>query len=196
MEIACTILAGGLGTRMGGVRKAFLEVGGVRIIDRLLEACRPLFQEILVSCRKQEGFDLPGVTLVPDTYDARSSLTGIQAGLAACRASHTFVTACDAPFLQTGLVQRLLQQAEPDADVVIPLKDDGYMEPLCAIYSKRCLPHIEAQLAANDYKVLNIFDKVRLKQVPVDLLRPGDPELLSFESVNTPEELEAARKRL
>lgn len=193
MDIACTILAGGLGTRMGHVRKAFLEVNGKRIIDRLLDTCRPLFDEIIISCREQDGFNFPGVTIAEDNYDARSSLTGIQAGLAACSASHTFVTACDVPFLQKGLVEILLTEAEPDADVIIPLKNDGYMEPLCAIYSKRCLPHIEAQLAAGDYKIINFFSKIRAKQVPEGLLRKGDPELHSFMNVNTPGELGKAR---
>lgn len=196
LDIACTILAGGLGTRMGRARKAFLEVDGQRIIDRLLSVCRPLFDEVIISCREREGFEFDGVKLAPDNFDARSSLTGIQAGLIACEAAHTFVTACDAPFLQGGLVEILLQEADPDVDVIVPIKADGYMEPLCAIYSKRCLPHIEAQLRARDYKVINFFDKVRVKRVPGEKLRKGDPDLLSFLNVNTPEELEAARRRL
>lgn len=193
MSMACTILAGGLGTRMGTVRKAFLDVGGQRIIDRLLSVCRPLFDEIIISCRETDGFDFPDVHLAPDNFDARSSLTGIQAGLSAATAEHTFVTACDAPFLQAGLVKRLLKEAEPGADIIIPLKNDGYMEPLCAIYSRRCLPYIEAQLRAGDYRIINFFERVQVKQVPEEVLRPGDPELLSFMNVNTPEELGKAQ---
>ena len=36
------ILAGGRGTRLGGVRKALIEIGGVSILDRQLAAIAPM----------------------------------------------------------------------------------------------------------------------------------------------------------
>lgn len=194
MTIAGIILAGGLGTRMGHTKKAFMSVGGVPIIDRLLAVYRPLFPEIIISAREAEDFAGYAYPVAVDRFEARSSLTGIHAGLDAMTADHGFFAACDAPFLQPGLVERLMAHLESEDDVVIPLKDDGYREPLCAIYSKRCLPHVTAQLEREDYKIIRFFDQVRVREVPVSELRSGDPDLLSFFNVNRPEDLAEAER--
>ncbi len=193
-KISGIILAGGLATRMDGTNKAFLEIGGQRIIDRLIQTYRPLFNEIIISARERESFQGLGVGVALDSFEARSSLTGIHAGLRAATGQYAFVAACDAPFVNRGLVRALLGEVSTDADVVIPLKEDGYFEPLCAVYSKACLPHIEEQLGREDYKIINFFPNVRVKAVPVSKLRLTDPQFLSFKNVNTPEELEETRK--
>lgn len=194
MQTAGIILAGGLGTRMGHVRKAFIEIGGRTILDRLLSVYEPFFSEIIIAAREVENFAGCGHPVATDRFEARSSLTGIHAGLAAMKASHGFFAACDAPFLQPGLVQALLAEVREDDDVVIPLKEDGYREPLCAIYSRRCLAPIEAQLARDDFKIIRFFDQVRVREVDVARLKAGDPELLSFFNVNRPEDLERAEE--
>lgn len=194
MNIAGIILAGGLGTRMGHTKKALIEIGGQTIIERLLAVYRPLFSEIVIAARETEDFEGLGVPVALDRFDARSSLNGIHAGLDVMEASHGFFAACDTPFLQPGLVERLLAEVTPDIDVVIPLKEDGYREPLCAVYSRRCLEFITAQLEREDFKIVNFFDHVKVKEVPVERLQDGDPELLSFFNVNRPDDLAEARR--
>lgn len=192
MDIAGIILAGGLGTRMGHVKKAFLEIGGRTILDRLLEVYRPLFPELLIAAREADDFAPLGLPVAEDRFKARSSLTGIHAGLTAMRASHGFFAACDTPFLRPGLVRALLAEVEPDADVVIPRKEDGYREPLCAVYSRRCVPFIEEQLGADNFRIIDFFDRVTVREVSVARLLPGDPDQLSFFNVNTPDDLRQA----
>lgn len=192
MEIAGIILAGGLGTRMGNTKKALLEVGGMTILDRLLAVYQPLFQEIVISAREPEPFGPWELPVVPDLFPARSSLTGIHAGLTAIQSSHGFFAACDAPFLQPGLVEKLLAQVNEEDDVVIPLKEDGYMEPLCAVYSKRCLEFITPQLEREDYKIIRFFEHVNVKKVRVATIDGGDPDHLSFFNVNRPDDLAEA----
>ncbi|SKA73425.1 molybdopterin-guanine dinucleotide biosynthesis protein A [Paucidesulfovibrio gracilis DSM 16080] len=194
-HIAGVILAGGQGKRMGGTRKALLQVGGVSLLERLLDVYRQIFGEIVIAAREIEPYAAFGERVVLDKMEARSSLTGIHAGLAAIRADHAFFTACDVPFLHPGLVRELLAHVRPDSDVVLPRKQDGYHEPLCAVYSRRCLPHIAAQLERKEYKIISFFPKVRVHDVPVARLQRHDPGLLSFRNLNTPEELELARQR-
>ena len=177
---------------MGHTKKAFIDIGGKTILDRLLAVYRPLFSEIVIAARETEDFTSYGLPVAVDWFEARSSLTGIHAGLDAMDSTHGFFSACDAPFLQAGLVQRLLAEVTPDDDVVIPLKEDGYREPLCAVYSKRCLAFILAQLEREDFKIIHFFDHVKVKEVPVDQLREGDPDFLSFFNVNRPEDLDEA----
>ncbi len=194
MNIAGIILAGGLGTRMGHIKKAFIEINGRTIIDRLLAVYGPLFPEIIIAAREADDFRDLGYPVAVDKFDARSSLTGIHAGLDAMQTSHGFFSACDAPFLQRGLVETLLSEVEPDFDIIIPLKEDGYREPLCAVYSKRCLEFITAQLEQKDYKIISFFKHLKIKEVPVSQLKNHDPNFLSFFNINHPEDLTEAKR--
>ena len=166
----------------------------------LLETLRPRFTEVLLVAKEMEPFsslcaqDEPPWRLVQDALPGRSSLTGIHTALANARTDHVFLTACDTPLLRPALVDTLLAHLRPEDDVVLPLKPDGYFEPLCALYSRRCLPHIEVQLARGDHKIIRFFDKVRVHPLPVSLLLKADPDLLSFRNANTPEELRSLRE--
>jgi molybdopterin-guanine dinucleotide biosynthesis protein A len=193
MNIAGIILAGGLGSRMGHIKKALMEIDGLPIIDRLLAVYRPIFPEIIISAREAGDFATYPFPVTLDRFEARSSLTGIHAGLEAMTTSHGFFAACDAPFLQAKLITKLLAEVTDEDDIVIPRKEDGYREPLCAVYSKRCLPYIAAQLDRGDFKIIRFFEHVHVKEVPVAQLIDSDPELLSFFNINRPEDLARAR---
>lgn len=198
--LPCTaaILAGGAAKRMGGATKALLKVGGSTILDTLVATLSGRFAEILLVAKEPEAFQplQAGAPwrLVLDACPARSSLTGIRTALKHARTEHVFITACDTPLLRPALLAALLEHLRPEDDVVLPQKPDGYFEPLCAIYSRRCLPHIEAQLAREDYKIIRFFDQVRVSPLPVETLLAADPDLVTFRNANTPEELELLRQ--
>jgi molybdopterin-guanine dinucleotide biosynthesis protein A len=186
------ILAGGLNTRMAGRNKAFLDVGGQSILSRLLDSLQTCFNEILLVTRQPELYvDYPA-RVVEDIYPYRSSLTGIHAGLVNAKAYYTFVVPCDTPFLQPALIRLLLDQLKPSLDIVVPYFDNHF-QPLCSIYSKRCLPVIELQLDYEDYKIINIFDRVSTKTVSGLKIKQVDPQMLSFYNVNTPAAYEVCR---
>jgi molybdopterin-guanine dinucleotide biosynthesis protein A len=195
MKQACSgaILAGGLNKRMYGKNKAFISIGGKTILDRLRTAIQDLFEEVLLVTKDSMKHLAWDAKIVTDLLPTRSSLTGIHAALFHISTSHTFITACDTPFLQTALIRALLEELEPKWDVIMPVTAQGN-QPLCAIYSKRCIGPIEAQLRQGDPKILNFFPKVRVKAIPEERLRQADPELVSFFNINTPEDLLAAEE--
>lgn len=186
------ILAGGLNSRMGGRNKAFLKVGGRDILDRTLDTLGPLFGDILLVTREPGLYRGWPVRVVTDVYDVRSSLTGIHAGLVHAAAEYAFMVACDAPFLQPALVRLLLGEIEPSVDVIVPVRD-GHYEPLCAIYSKRCIPFIERQLDRQNFRIFDFFDDIQLKIVADEKLRQVDAGMRSFFNVNTPLAHEASQ---
>ena len=63
------------------------------------------------------------------------------------------------------------------------------MEPLCAIYSKRCLDTAEHHIKQKKLKIQRALGNHRLKKIPEKVLRSEDPELLSFFNINTPKDL-------
>jgi len=199
--VSAAILVGGAATRMGGVPKALLDVCGQSILDWLHEVLSPRFTDILLVAKEPEPYrgicdqdQTKVLRLALDELPGRSSLTGIQTALANAQTQHVFLTACDTPFLRPALLDALLAHLRPEDDVVLPRKPDGYFEPLCALYSRRCLPHITAQLARGDHKIIRFFDQVRVNPLPVATLLQADPDLLSFKNANTPEELRSLRQ--
>lgn len=184
---------------MGGAVKALLEVDGKTILETLLGTLAGRFAELLLVAKEPDPFATlqPGAPwrLVLDSCPDRSSLTGIHTALANAGTEHVFITAGDTPLLRPQLLDALLGHLRPEDDVVLPLKPDGYFEPLCALYSRRCLPHIEAQLQREDYKIIRFFDKVRVSPLPVETLLKADPDLVSFRNANTPEDLAQLRQK-
>jgi molybdopterin-guanine dinucleotide biosynthesis protein A len=180
---------------MGGKNKAFLPLGGQTILDRLYDALQGVFTEVLLVTKDPLQYLSWDLTIVTDLFPTRSSLTGIHAGLFHASAPHAFITACDTPFLKAELITALLEELEPRWDVIIPVTEQGN-QPLCAIYSKRCIKPIESQLKNQDPKIVNFFPKVRVKEIPEERLRQADPDLASFFNINTPEDLTACEKML
>ncbi len=186
------ILAGGLNTRMKGRNKAFLRIGGRSILDRLLATLRECFAHIVLVTREPELYGNYPLRVVRDIYPARSSLTGIHAGLTHSQTDYALVVPCDLPLLQPALIRLLLAEVEPAVDAVVPLID-GHYEPLCAIYSKRCIAPIAARLDQGFYKISRFFDEINLKCVPAEKIRRVDRRMLSFLNVNTPAAFKAVQ---
>ena len=195
MTIPCTgvILSGGLNTRFDGKNKAFVSIGGRRIIDRLLEVFSDLFDDIILVTNHPDQFLRWDLTIVTDIIDLRSSLTGIHTGLFYANNPYAFFSACDTPFLNKELVEVLIQQIEQKIDIIMPQTTAGY-EPLCAIYSKRCLKSAEDHLHAKKLKIQWALRSNRTRHIPEKELRQVDPELRSFFNINTPEDLARAEE--
>ncbi len=197
MKYSCSgiILSGGLNERMAGKNKALLSLGGQTILDRLCNTFQGLFDEVLLVTKDPVQYLSWDFMIVSDLFPLPSSLTGIHAGLFHASAPHAFITACDTPFLRPELIKALLDELEPKWDVIMPVTERGN-QPLCAIYSKRCIKPIERQLQNGDPKILNFFPKVKVKEIPEAELRSVDPDLISFFNINTPEDLTASEQML
>jgi len=197
MKFPCTgvILAGGMNTRFSGQDKAFLSVGGKRIIDRLYSIFNALFKDIILVTNDPYKYLEWDINIVTDLYPVRSSLTGIHAGLFYTSNPFAFFAACDIPFLKKELVETLINHIEQGVDVVVPETKAGF-EPLCAVYSKECLKQVEQQIIQNKLAIRHLFKKRRVKKIPEKVLREKDPDRISFFNINTPQDQEKAEKML
>ena len=213
--LPCTgvILAGGLNLRFGGKNKALSEVCGKTILDRTLSSFGTLFQETMVVTKTPLEYLAWNVLIVTDIFAARSPLAGLHAGLTYAQTPYIFITACDTPFIKTALIEALLKEIDAKSDIIVPETEKG-LQPLCAVYTKQCLPIIEKQLRQeatvsrsdadsskkrvlnHGLKILNIYDTVRVKRIPEQHLLAIDPDLLSFFNVNTPEDFVRAEQIL
>jgi molybdopterin-guanine dinucleotide biosynthesis protein A len=191
VRVTGVIQAGGKSTRMGGRPKALLELGGRRIIERVLDAVAPVVDDVLVVTNTPDLYAFLRVPMVPDAWPEHGSLGGIFTGLTAAAGDAAFTVACDMPFLHPE-VARLVVRRAGEGDVVIPRVGEQF-ETMHAVYAKACLPAIEARLRAGRLKIVGFFEDVRVVEIAAEeVARHRAPEV-AFMNVNTPEELERAR---
>jgi molybdopterin-guanine dinucleotide biosynthesis protein A len=188
-DVAGMILAGGQSRRMGA-NKALLLIDGQRLIDRVAEALRSIFPEVIIIGNDAEACSTFSLPCVPDIRPGTGSLGGIYTGLSLSRFSRAFFAACDMPFLSTSLIH-YMASLDPAADVVVPRTREG-LEPLHAVYSRRCVPFIRALLDKNCFKVIDFFHQVRVREVEEEEMRQHGWRLSTFFNINTQEELARA----
>jgi molybdopterin-guanine dinucleotide biosynthesis protein A len=191
MRVTGVIQAGGRSTRMGGQPKALMELGGRRIIERVIAVVDDVIDDLLIVTNTPELYAFLGLPMVPDVFPEGGSLGGIYTGLKSAPGDAIFTVACDMPFLRHEVVRLVVDRASL-ADVVIPRVGDQY-ETLHAAYQKTCLPAMEERLLKGRLKIVGFFDEVRVMVIDeAEVARYGDPTVV-FMNVNTPEELARAQ---
>jgi molybdopterin-guanine dinucleotide biosynthesis protein A len=189
------ILAGGQSRRFDYVNKAFFEIGGETIVERVYRVLRSVFDEnIIVVTNNPADYLKWDVRITTDIFSCRSSMTGVHAGLFMAETPFIFVCGCDTPFLRRELIETVLAGAGEKIDAVVPRKSNGWFEPLCAVYSQACLQPLERCLRQQAFDIMRIFKEVRVKYLDEEVLRRADPALASFFNINTPEDLRLARE--
>ena len=193
MSVTSIVLAGGRGSRLGR-EKHSEPLAGRSLIERTVDHLRGLSSEVLIvisSAQSLSSFALcAGTRTVVDLYPGKSSLGGIFTGLAFSNSFHNLVVACDMPFLNPDLLRYMIDLSL-EVDVVMP-RLGGFEEPLHAIYSKDCIPHMERQLGEGNLKITAFFDLVRVRYVTGEEIDRFDPQHLSFFNINTQADLEKA----
>jgi molybdopterin-guanine dinucleotide biosynthesis protein A len=176
---------------MGGQPKALLELGGKRIIERVVDAVAGVLDDLLVVTNTPERYAFLELPMVPDVFPDGGALGGIYSGLRAATGDAAFTVACDMPFLHPAIVRMVVERAG-EGDVVIPRTGDQ-LETMHAVYGKRCLVPMETRLRAGQLKIVGFFGDVRVVELDAaQMAQHRDPEV-AFMNVNTPAELARAR---
>ena len=183
------VLAGGASTRMGA-DKAFLRLGEWTLVERCVATLRQCFARNLVIANQPDRFASLGLPVFPDEQPCLGPMGGLHAALRHAGTPALFVVACDMPFLNAELIREMAQSLG-DFDAVVP-EIGGRFEPLHAVYHRRILPVVEARIAAGDYALQALLRQLRLKTLSEETRRRYARALVN---VNTPEELEQARRR-
>jgi molybdopterin-guanine dinucleotide biosynthesis protein A len=193
MEVTGVVLAGGMGRRLGR-NKVIEPLGGEPLIDRVIGRLSQVADRTVVIVNSRERADelhVPNdVKVAVDIHPNRATLGGIFTGLSEADTQWSIVVACDMPFLNAGLLRKMLELRE-GYDAVVPVVG-GYPEPTHAVYSKTCLPAIERKVLANDLKIARFFEDVRVNFLAEDQFERLDPEGLSFFNINTQQDLDRA----
>jgi len=181
------ILSGGKNTRMGGQNKALLRIREERLVDRTVRLFKSIFEEVILVTNSPLDYVDQDVRIVTDIIKGKGALGGIYTGLFFAASSQSFVAACDMPFLNKSFIQYMIINAV-SSDILVPETISG-LQPLHAVYSRRCLQEVERLIAADRLKVTGIYEKFRVTKISEDIIRSFDTEMKMFFNVNSPDDM-------
>lgn len=134
-RLACVLLTGGGGVRLGGADKAGIEIGGETLLEHALRATVASDEVVVVGPRVPTSRP---VTWTREDPVGGGPAAGLLAGLDALgrRADLVCVLAVDMPRVTPATLARLVDavRAEPDADGAVLVDPDGHRQYLAAVY--------------------------------------------------------------
>lgn len=128
--ITALLLAGGRGSRMGGIDKGLQAFRGQPLAARALQRLRaqtvPPVAILISANRNQTAYRSLGVPVHPDPWpDFQGPLAGFLAGLTHCTTPLLLTAACDVPHFPLTLAERLLQALlAEDAEIAMAAAPD------------------------------------------------------------------------
>jgi len=192
-DLTAFVLAGGKSTRMG-TDKAFLRWQEGTFLDHVLELAHELTPRVRIVADRRR-FASYGGAVIEDIHPGCGPLGGIHAALSTTATPWNLMLAVDLPLLNGRLLSYLVTRArESDAIVTVPSVGGG-LQPLCAVYRREFAGVAERSLAEGRNKIDLLFARVKTQTIEEEkLLRAGFSREM-FRNVNTPEDLEAVRRR-
>lgn len=176
------LLAGGAGSRLGGVDKAWLRRGGVPQVLRLEKRLSGETASVLVSANR----DLPryaeaGLTVIPDRHSDIGPIAGLDALAAACTTPWLLTVPVDLVDVNDCLLRSLAAAGGEGAFAI----DDEGAQPLVALWRVEALRAALSQaLAADEIAVHALQARMGMTGVRFSGFR--------FGNLNTPADLAAA----
>ena len=187
------ILAGGRGSRMGGVDKGLQLLEGKTLAAWVLERLSPQVAEVLINANRNFArYSSFGHRVIPDlNSDHAGPLAGLQRGLMEASFELVVTVPCDAPRFPEDLV-RLLAEPLQDRNVDLAVaRAGGRIQPVFCMTRKGLLPQLTTFIEDGGRKVDAWFATLRTATVNFE-------SEAGFANINTPEELrsqEGMRRR-
>lgn len=203
-DITGLLLAGGRGSRMGGVDKGLQPFNGQPLALHAMHRLAPQVGALMVNAnRNLAQYEAFGAPVWPDSLaDYSGPLAGFLAGLEHCATPWLLTVPCDTPLFPLDLAARLAEAAAAgQADIAMavapePAEDGGSPvlrpQPVFCLLRASLRDSLLRYTAAGGRKVHTWIAQHRNVQVPFD--RPGDaPD--AFFNANTLAELHALENR-
>jgi len=207
-NIAFVILIGGKSTRFGS-DKGIFDFLGKPLISYQLETLYKFERDIFLVAHAQEQIDeykerinfTENISFISDNMelledkDLRTPMIGLYSAfkeLSKHDYEKAFTFSCDSPLIKFEIVDLMLRQAE-GYDCYIPRWENGFLEPLFAIYPvKEAFEQAKESLINETYKLTNLVnDNWKVNYIPIEYeIKPLDENLITFINVNGPIDIE------
>jgi molybdenum cofactor guanylyltransferase len=202
LDITGVVLAGGRGSRMGGIDKGLQKIHGTPMALHAL--LRLQMQEgggpadcLINANRNLAAYEAFGVPVWPDTLsDYAGPLAGFLTGLERAETPYVLTVPCDTPLFPLDLLARMAQAFDPEnTDIVMACapEDDGEVrpQPVFCLMSVMLLESLVAFTQAGGRKIDRWTAEHRVKRVAFDQAQ-DDPR--AFFNANTLQDLNALQR--
>lgn len=190
-DIAAVILAGGRGSRMGGVDKGLQSYKQAPLTLHALFRIQPQVAEVCINANRNigvyEGFGMP---VVFDHFtDYPGPLAGFHAGLVHTTLPYLVTVPCDVPEFPSNLVEKLIQPFQDDPTVALTVASvSGKTQPVFCLMSTQVITSLEVFLKSGQGKIDKWFEQLNFQVVEFE----SEQE---FHNLNTLQELQAMENK-
>ncbi len=189
-DITGLVLAGGRGSRMGGVDKGLQNHRGLPLALHALLRLQSQVGAVLVNAnRNLAAYESMGAEVWPDAVpDYPGPLAGFLAGLEHCETPWMLTVPCDTPNFPADLAARLAEAAQAaDAEVAMAATQDPdgtrQRQPVFCLLRTDLLESLVAFIQSGQRKIDRWTDQHRVVEVLFE-------DAGAFDNANTPEELQ------
>jgi molybdenum cofactor guanylyltransferase len=190
-DVEAFILVGGTSSRMGK-DKSQLRFGdrtSVQIIGGELQSVA----RSVVTVGAQAPLD-GNLLNIPDSRLNWGPLAGIHAALGHAQSEFCLIVACDFPFVNSKLFERLLDCMN-ESDAVVPIQRDRRVQPLCSVYRRSpCVAAAAKAIAAGEHSPRALLDRIRVRYISFNEISDLEGAEYFFYNVNTPDNYERAKQ--
>jgi molybdopterin-guanine dinucleotide biosynthesis protein A len=188
-DITGLVLAGGRGSRMGGVDKGLQNHHGMPLAMHALLRLQPQVGHAMINANRNLGaYESMGVPVWPDTSgDYPGPLAGVLVGLERCETPYLVTVPCDTPNFPPDLVERLAAALErDDAQIAMAAtREDGELrtQPVFCLLQSMLMESLAQFMQAGERKIERWTAQHRCTLVEFD-------DAAAFFNANTAQELQ------
>jgi molybdopterin-guanine dinucleotide biosynthesis protein A len=192
-DITGLVLAGGRGSRMGGVDKGLQNHRGMPLAMHALLRLQPQVGHAMINANRNLGaYESMGVPVWPDTTsDYPGPLAGVLAGLERCETPYLVTVPCDTPNFPTDLVERLAAALErDDAQIAMAAtREEGVLrtQPVFSLLQSTLMESLMQFMQAGERKIDRWTARHRCTIVEFD-------DAAAFFNANTAQELHSLQQ--
>jgi molybdopterin-guanine dinucleotide biosynthesis protein A len=190
-DITGVILAGGRGSRLGGVDKGLVPLHGRPLIEYAIDALRPQVASLLISAnRNQDVYASYGYPVIADVMgDYDGPLAGMLSAMRAAGTAYILTMPCDAPSIPADLARRLADALVSENAVASTVSLQGRLQPVFALLRCTLAGDLENCLKQGERGAGEWLR--RHEAVQVDFSNEAEV----FANINTPEELQDRQRQ-
>ena len=198
-DITGLILAGGRGSRMGGVDKGLQNFNGIPLALHTLMRLGPQVESVMVNAnRNLSAYESFGASVWPDaSADFAGPLSGFLVGLERAETPYVLTVPCDTPRLPLDLAERLAEAlVREDADIAMAAAPETVEHGQTQIRTQPVFCLMKIELSESLVKFThsggrNIDAWTAQHKTVVVPFDSEDDDPLAFANVNTLTELQA-----
>jgi molybdenum cofactor guanylyltransferase len=191
-DVTGLVLAGGRGSRMGGVDKGLQNFQGMPLALHAVMRLGPQVGNLMVNAnRNLAAYESMGVPVWPDaTTEFPGPLAGFLVGLERCETPYLVTVPCDSPRFPLDLVARLaaaLVADDADLAIAVTREADGTLQthPVFCLMKTGVMESLVAFMAGGHRRI----DRWTARHRCAHVLFDRGSDMADFFNANTPDEL-------